>query len=80
MDNNIGYLNREGILYECESYEHLDKAACICESLNIPVDNRLDAEAKLLNMGWIAIRARDAYGLIGYIDDNEIFTENPKII
>lgn len=22
-------------------------------------------------MGWIAIRARDVYGFIGYIDDNE---------
>lgn len=62
----IGFLDPEGKLHECNSYEHLDLAVEITEKMGKSFRNRLDAENYLLSLGWIAVRARDVYGNIGY--------------
>ena len=60
-----GFLDREGKLHSCNSWEHLDKAAEIAEEMGFKVGNRLDAEEHLKRLGWIVVRSRDVYGLIG---------------
>ena len=60
-----GFLDREGKLHPCSSWEHLDKAAEIAEAMGVKVYNRLDAEEYLKRLGWIVVRSRDVYGLIG---------------
>lgn len=65
--NNIGFLDTEGKLHKCESWEHLDKAwEIVVDEMGIAVQNRLEAEEYLQKLGWIVIRAKDVYGLIGY--------------
>lgn len=61
-----GYLDIEGKLHECSSWEHLDKAKEIVESMGVSINNRLDAETYLQKLGWIVVRTNDVYGLIGY--------------
>lgn len=68
--NKTGFLSPSGKLIECESYEHLDKACEIADELNLSYNNRLEAEIILQKLGYITVRARDVYGLIGYLDDN----------
>lgn len=60
-----GFLDTEGILYECSSWEHLDKAEEIVESMGISISNRLEAENYLQKLGWVVVRTRDVYGMIG---------------
>lgn len=60
-----GFLDREGKLHPCNSWEHLDKAAEIAEEMGVKVRNRLDAEDYLKKLGWVVVRSRDVYGLIG---------------
>ena len=60
-----GFLDREGKLYPCNPWGHLDKAAVVVEEMGVKVSNRLDAEMYLEKLGWIVIRSRDAYGFIG---------------
>lgn len=66
-----GFLDTEGILHECSSWEHLDKAEEIVESMGVSVNNRLEAEDYLQKQGWIVVRTRDVYGLIGYYKDKD---------
>ena len=60
-----GYLDREGKLHPCNSWEHLDKAAEIVEEMGVKTGNRLDAEEYLKKLGWIVVRSCDVYGFIG---------------
>ncbi len=65
-----GFLDTEGNLHECESWEHLDKAFTIVENMGVSVANRLEAEEYLQKLGWIVIRTKNVYGLIGYLKEN----------
>lgn len=71
--NCIGILSPNGSFIECESYEHLDLAKEIAEKLNSEYShkNRLICEEYLQKLGYIIVRVRDVYGLIGYLDDND---------
>lgn len=60
-----GFLDREGKLHSCNAWEHLDKEAEIVEEMGVEISNGLDAEEYLQKLGWIVIRSRDVYGLIG---------------
>jgi len=60
-----GYLDREGKLHPCNAWGHLGKAAEIVEGMGVNVKSRLDAEEHLKRLGWIVVRNRDVYGLIG---------------
>ena len=72
--SNIGYLTPEGNIIECESYEHLSLASELIDKMietgiEVPAiakTNGVEAEGYLLSLGYIAIRARDCYGKIGY--------------
>lgn len=67
-----GYLDREGKLRSCNAWGHLDKATEIVSEMGVKIGNRLDAEAYLEKLGWIVIRSRDVYGLIGiHVDGKE---------
>lgn len=70
--NYIGILSPSGSFIECESYEHLDLAQEIAEKLNSEYShkNRITCEEYLQKLGYIMVRARDVYGLIGYLDDD----------
>ena len=73
--NYIGILSPNGSFTECESYEHLDLAKEIAEKLNSEYShkNRCACEEYLQKLGYIIVRARDVYGLIGYLDDDDKF-------
>ena len=60
-----GFLDPKGILHKCEAWEHLDTALEITEDMNPAIHNRLEAEQYLQEQGWIVVRNRDVYGLIG---------------
>lgn len=64
-----GYLDTEGKLHKCESWEHLDLAYEIVEKLGVSVRNRIEAEDYLQKLGWIVVRVNDVYGLIGCFKD-----------
>lgn len=61
----IGFLKPDGTLIACEHYEHLSKARDICMDLDIPFKSGIDAEDKLLDLGYVGIRARDVIHRIG---------------
>ena len=69
--NKIGILPPDGQLIPCNSYEHLDIAYELVEKMQHPVANRLEAEFYLQQLGYIIVRSRDVYGLIGYLDDHD---------
>ena len=60
-----GFLKPNGILILCEHYEHTSKAFDICMELDIPCKSGIDAEDKLLDLGYVEIRARDVIHRIG---------------
>ena len=74
-NNKIGLLDPSGVLHECASWEHLDTAWDIVDNMDgAPAEakvNRLEAEAYLQRLGWVIVRARDVYGMIGFLDDND---------
>lgn len=58
----IGFISPEGDFYECASWEHTSKATTLCEKLyNKEFYIRQDAEDYLLSLGYLVLRARDAY-------------------
>ena len=61
----IGFLKPDGTLIACEHYEHTSKAFDICMELDIPCRNGIDAEDKLLDLGYVGVRARDVIHRIG---------------
>lgn len=67
MNNTFetGFLKPDGTLIPCESYEHTSKAFDICWALNIPCRSGIDAEDKLLDLGYVEVRARDVIHRIG---------------
>ncbi len=68
----IGFLTPDGTLIECDAWEHLDKATEIAEELEKRAfRTRLSAEEYLLKRGYIAIRSRDVYGMVGFLDENK---------
>lgn len=70
MKDMIGYLDTDGKLHRCESFEHLDLAwDIVVDQMNHPAINRLNAEDYLMELGWIAIRAHDVFSRIGCIKD-----------
>ncbi len=66
--NYTGILSPNGSFTECESYEHLALAKKIAEKLSgeYSHENGLTCEEYLQKLGYITVRARDVYGLIGY--------------
>lgn len=64
-----GFLSPEGVLFPCDNWEHLDTAQSIVDELGVTVANRVAAEEYLQLRGWLVIRSRDVYGLIGYVDE-----------
>ena len=71
--NYTGILSPDGSFIECESYEHLDLAKEIARKLNGEYLHKdgLACEEYLQKLGYIIVRVRDVYGLIGYLDDND---------
>ena len=71
--NYTGILSPNGSFIECESYEHLELAKEIAEKLNSEYShkNGVVCEEYLQKLGYIIVRARDVYGLIGYLDDDD---------
>ncbi len=70
-DFEIGFLKPDGTLIACEHYEHTSKAFDICSELNIPCMSGIDAEDKLLDLGYVEIRARDVIHRIGFYKEDE---------
>ena len=70
--NYIGILSPNGSFIECESYDHLELARKIAEKLNSEYSNKkgVVCEEYLQKLGYIIVRSRDVYGLVGYLDDN----------
>lgn len=62
---DIGFLKPDGTLIPCNSWEHLNKAIEITESLGKAFHFGTDAEEFLQKQGWLVIRRNDVYGLIG---------------
>lgn len=71
--NYTGILSPNGNFIECESYEHLELAKEIAEKLNSDYSYKsgIACEEYLQKLGYIIVRTRDVYGLIGYLDDND---------
>ena len=68
----IGFLKPDGTLIACEHYEHTSTALDICLDLNIPCRSGIDAEDKLLDLGYVEVRARDVIHRIGvYKEDKD---------
>lgn len=66
----IGYLDPKGVLHPCESYGHMELARDLAKSLgNNECKTGFDAELFLQQQGWIVIRSRDVYGMVGYLSD-----------
>ena len=59
-DCMIGYLSPESIFYECESWGHTSKAHEIYEEI-YKEHCYGSAEDRLLLLGYLVLRARDAY-------------------
>lgn len=70
MKKYIGFLAPEGKLIECDDFGHLLLASELIEKMeNVPVEykyNSVKAEEYLQMLGYIVMRARDCYDLIGY--------------
>ncbi len=64
-----GFLGTNGVLHECEPYEHLDYAIELVWNMGVTVHNRLEAEEYLQKLGWVVVRTCDVYGLIGFFKD-----------
>ena len=74
MNNTFetGFLKPDGTLIPCESFEHTSKAFDICLALNIPCRSGIDAEDKLLDLGYVEVRAWDVIHRIGvYKEDKD---------
>ena len=67
----IGFLKPNGELIVCEHYEHTSKAFDICMELDIPCRNGIDAEDKLLDLGYVEVRARDVIHRIGFYKEDK---------
>ena len=71
MSNKIGILAPDGTFYTCTTYEHLSMSQHICINILSNVPNNIQVkgvacEEYLHHMGYVTVRARDVYGLIGY--------------
>lgn len=68
--SEIGFLTPEGKLLECDYWEHMSFALELVEKMKDAPDeaklNGCTAEEYLQKLGYIVVRARDCYGLIGY--------------
>lgn len=65
LNNDIGFLAPNGIMHSCSSWEHLSKAVEIASKLGQSFYNGVDAEEYLQKLGWVVVRARDVYALVG---------------
>ena len=67
-----GLLDLNGKLHVCEPYGHIELAKAIVSGMGVSSANGLKAEEYLQKLGWVVVRTRDVYGLIGhYIGDGE---------
>ena len=68
--NKVGFLTPEGELLECSDYGHMSLASELVERMKgVPEEykwNGVKAEEYLQMLGYIVMRARDCYGLIGH--------------
>ena len=68
--SEIGFLTPEGKLLDCDHWEHMSFALELVEKMKDAPDeakfNSWKAEEYLQTLGYIVVRARDCYGLIGY--------------
>ena len=73
MNNTFktGFLKPDGTLIPCESFEHTSKALDICWAINIPCRSGIDAEDKLLDLGYVEVRARDVIHRIGFYKEDK---------
>lgn len=73
MNNTFetGFLKPDGTLIVCEHYEHTSKAFDICMELDIPCRFGTDAEDKLLDLGYVEVRARDVIHHIGFYKEDK---------
>ena len=73
MLNKIGILAPSGELNECNSWEHTELAKeLVSDMTDVPAGiNGLEAEEHLQRKGYVVVRARDVYGMIGYLDDDD---------
>lgn len=64
----IGYISREGVLYECKPWEHIGFANELCEKLGFAENCQgLQGENILMKQrGWILAKARSFSINIGY--------------
>ena len=75
MSNKIGILTPSGKLHECNSWEHTELAKeLVSDMADVPAGikyNGIEAEAYLQRKGYVVVRARDVYGMTGYLDDDD---------
>lgn len=78
MSKIIGFLDKDGVLYPCNSYGHISKADEIVETFNMRKKGQYDlGEDILLKNGWICIRIADVYKGV-YDDERNILFVTPK--
>ena len=74
MLNKIGILAPSGELHECDSWGHMELAEkLVSDMADVPAGkkyNGLEAEEYLQRKGYVVVRARDVYGMVGYLDDD----------
>lgn len=72
--NNLGFLTPEGKLLKCGYWEHMSFALDLVEKMKDAPDtakvNGWMAEEYLQKLGYIVVRARDCYGLIGHYKED----------
>lgn len=79
MKNDIiGFLDNDGNLYPCASYDHISTAEELVETLNIKKEKQYElGEDTLLKNGWICIRIRNVYKAV-YGHEHNILFITPK--
>ena len=60
-----GFLDTNGVLHQCNAWEHLLKAVKLTEELGVNFYSGIDAEEYLQKLGWVVVRSNDVYALIG---------------
>lgn len=69
-----GFLDKNGVLYPCNSYGHISKAEELVEKFNITKGKPYElCEDTLLKNGWICIRVRDVYKSVYDYNCNVLF-------
>jgi hypothetical protein len=76
----VGFVTPKGEFIECAPWEHLDKAQELCKDrYSQDFCNRQNAEDYLLSLGFLVIRARDAYMSYRNINKEPIMLTNEQL-